>query len=123
MTNAADVFVILAVGHPYPGHCAKWDIRGFHCPLVLPGRTDLLGEAVLLCAFRSEHDATLAEMALEGQRGVSVCSPPGVEFDLYPEALEIRVAVEPSHFEIRPALRVGEQNPISGALVLPAYGT
>jgi hypothetical protein len=22
-----------------------------------------------------------------------VCSPPGIEFDLYPEALEIRVAV------------------------------
>jgi len=120
MSKFSDVFVILGVGPPDSGHCAKWDIRGFHCPLVVPGRTDLLGETVLICAFRSEHDANEAEMALEGLRGVSVASPPGVEFQLYPEALRIRVAAEPSLFEIRPALRVGEQNPITGALVLPS---
>ena len=122
MSKPDNVFVILAVGPVGAEPGAKWDMRGFHTPLAIPGRTDLLGETVLVCAFRSEHDANEAEMALEGMRGVSVSSPPGVDFDLFPEALQIRVAMEPFLFQIRPALRVGEKNPITCALVLPCYG-
>lgn len=119
MSKLDCVLVILAVGPEGDKPGEKWDIRGFYTPLAIPGRTDLLGETVLVCPFRSEHDAYEAEMALEGMRGVLVSSPPGITFQLYPEALEIRVAAEPSLFEIRPALRVGMQNPITGALVLP----
>ena len=118
MSKPDNLFLVVA---GIPEHALdKWDIRGFHTPLVIPGSRDLFGETVLYCAFRSEHDAYEAEIALEGMRGVSMCAPAGVEFQLFPEALEIRACSQMIRFEIRPALRVGEQNPITGALVLPS---